>query len=184
MRSKDEELIWKRTGEKELLRTPVFTVVEQNETAANGVRGSYIALEAPDCVVVIPEYEGSFVLVRQWRHGAQKLTTEFPGGVIDAGESPEAAAARELSEETGFTAGKLTYLGVCSPNPALFKSRFHCFLAEELVPCGGQHLDRDELISVELMPKEDVISGFGGEEFSHAFMGTALAFYLRGKMNG
>ncbi len=183
MTRQDEKLTWKKTGEEELLETRVFTVVEQRETAANGVEGSYIALKAPDCVVVIPEREGSFVLVRQFRHGAAKLTTEFPGGVIDAGESPEEAARRELSEETGFSAGKLTFLGECSPNPALFRSRFYCYLAEELTPCGGQHLDRDELISVELRPVEEVISGFGSEEYSHAFMGAALAFYLRGEIN-
>lgn len=178
----DEKLIWKKTDERELLSTRVFTVVEQKEIAANGIEGEYIALDAPDCVVIIPEYKGNFVLVRQWRHGADRLTTEFPGGVIDAGEEPAAAAARELVEETGFKAGKLTFLGECSPNPALFRSRFYCCLATELEPSGKQHLDRDELISVELRPIDEVISGFGSEEYSHAFMGAALAFYLRRDM--
>lgn len=179
----DEGLVFNKTGEKELMKTAVFTVMEQNETAANGVKGNYIALKAPDCAAVIPELGDSFVLVRQWRHGASKLTTEFPGGVVDAGETPEEAARRELSEETGYTAKELIYLGECSPNPAIFKSRFYCFLARGLEGSGVQHLDRDELISIEKRPIEEVIKGFGSEEFSHAFMGTALAFYLRRERN-
>ena len=175
----DERLKWRKTGERELLKTRVFSVISQREEAANGISGDYIALEAPDCVVIIPEYEGNFVLVRQFRHGAAKLTTEFPGGVVDAGEDPETAARRELYEETGYRAGKLTYLGECSPNPALFRSRFYCYLAEELEPTGEQHLDRDELISIELRSVKEVIDGFGSEEFSHAFMGAALSFYMR-----
>lgn len=177
----DEKLRWNTDAEEKLLHTAVFDVIKQHETAKNGLSGEYIALEGPDCVVVIPEYEGLFVLVRQWRHGASRLTTEFPGGVIGRGEDPAAAAYRELYEETGFKAGKLTELGCVSPNPALFRSRFRVYLAEELEPTGETHPDADELISVELRPADEVIRDFGSEDLSHAFMGAALAFYLRHK---
>ena len=166
---------------KELLRTRVFNVLTRHDTAENGVEGDYIALDAPDCVVIIPEYEGNFVLVRQFRHGSGGLTTEFPGGVIDKGEDPLTAAERELYEETGYKAGKLKLIGALSPNPALFMSRFYCFLATELVPTGSQHLDKDELIEIELRPIGDIIREFGSSELSHAFMGAALMFYMREK---
>ena len=178
----DDELKWSITNTELLLETPVFRVHRQHERAEAGIEGDYIALESPECVVMIPEYEGNFVLVRQWRHGKAALTTEFPGGVIGSGEEPAEAAYRELYEETGFKAGRLTQLGQVNPNPALFRSRFYVFLAEELTPTGETHPDRDELISVELRPKDEVIASFGSEEFSHAFMGTALAFYLRNKI--
>lgn len=177
----DEKLIWNKVSEEKLLHTPVFDVIKQREEAPGGISGEYISLEAPDCVVVIPEYEGLFVLVRQWRHGASKLTTEFPGGVVGKDEDPAEAAYRELYEETGFKAGKLTELGRVSPNPALFRSCFRVFLAEELEPTGETHPDADELISVELRPADEVIRDFGSEDLSHAFMGAALAFYLRHK---
>ncbi|MBQ1520509.1 MAG: NUDIX hydrolase, partial [Clostridia bacterium] len=167
--------------ERELLKTPVFNVYSRRETAANGLTGDYIALKSPECVVMIPEFEGNFVLVRQWRHGKAALTTEFPGGVIGRGEEPADAAYRELYEETGYKAGKLEYLGSVDHNPALFESRFYVFLAQELEPTGQTHPDRDELISVELHPIDEVIDSFGSEEYSHAFMGTALAFYLRNR---
>lgn len=178
---RDEELKWSIESERELLKTPVFNVYSRRETAANGLTGDYIALKSPECVVMIPEYEGNFVLVRQWRHGKAALTTEFPGGVIGRSEEPADAAYRELYEETGYKAGKLEYLGSVNPNPALFESRFYVFLAQELEPTGQTHPDRDELISVELHPIDEVIDSFGSEEYSHAFMGTALAFYLRNR---
>lgn len=177
----DDKLIWNTESSTKLLHTRVFDVLSLHERAANGVEGDYIALDAPDCVVVLPEREGRFILVRQWRHGAGRLTTEFPGGVIDLGEEPAAAAARELAEETGFAAGRLTPLGVFSPNPALFNSRFYVYLAEELYPLDGQHLDEDELVSCLEMPVDEVVASLGSEEFCHAFMGAAVALYLRRK---
>lgn len=181
---RDDELKWRTDSVETLIKTPVFDLLRQNERAAGGLTGSYIALDAPDCVVIIPEYEGRFVLVRQWRHGADMLTTEFPGGVVNKGEEPKAAALRELAEETGYVAGKLTLIGSSNPNPALFKSRFYVFLASDLTPTGRQHLDADELVECITRPVDEVISALGSGEYVHAFMGTALAFYMRYKNRG
>lgn len=175
----DNELIWKITETEKLLHTPVYDVITQHEISPNGIEGDYVAIEAPDWVMVIPEYRGSFVMVRQWRHSSEELTTEFPGGVRDSGEDPAETARRELFEETGFKVGRLTKLGDCSPNPALFKNRFHVYLAEELTPTGEQALDDDELLTYRLVPTDAVIRSFGKGEFSHALTGTALAYYLQ-----
>lgn len=176
---KEDQLKWRITDTKRLLHTPVFDVNEQHEIAATGLEGDYVAMEAPDWAMVVAEYQGSFVLVRQWRHSAECLSLEFPGGVVDGGEDAATAARRELKEETGFEAGKLTHLGTVSPNPALFKNRFHVFLAEELTQTGTQSLDSDELLTYELMPADEVIRSYGKGEFAHALMGTALMLYLQ-----
>ncbi|MBQ2518291.1 MAG: NUDIX hydrolase [Clostridia bacterium] len=179
MRTDDSRLMWSVVGRETLLKTRVFDVELQRERNAYGLEGDYFALRGPDCVVTVAETGGEFVLVRQWRHGAERLVTEFPGGVVDAGEDPREAARRELFEETGYKAGRLVHLGSCSPNPAIFKCAYHVYLAEELEKTGVQHLDRDEVIDVFTRPVDEVIAGFGSEEYSQAFMGTALAFYLR-----
>lgn len=176
-----DELKWTTTERKQLLHTPVYDVIGQREVAANGVTGEYVAIEAPDWVMTIPVYQGNFVMVRQWRHGEDRITVEFPGGVADGGEDPAITARRELEEETGFHAGRLTHLGTVSPNPALFKNHFHCYLAEDLEATGEQHLDADELLRYELHPIDEVIASYGSEQMTHALMGTALAFYLRRK---
>ncbi len=175
----DNDLKWKIEQTENLLHTPVYDVINQHEISATGIAGDYIALDAPDWVMVIPEYQGSFVMVRQWRHSSEELTTEFPGGVVDRGEDPAATAERELFEETGFKVGKLTKLGDCSPNPALFKNRFYVYLAQELTPTGEQDLDDDELLAYRLIPTDEVIASFGKGEFTHALTGTAIAYYLQ-----
>ena len=178
----DEKLKWKTTEIKPLLHTPVFDVQSQHEVSATGLEGDYVAVKAPDWVVVVAVHEGNFVLVRQWRHGEDKITLEFPGGVADPGESPERTAMRELEEETGYRAGRITCLGCVSANPALFKNHFSVFLAEDLVQTGKQHLDADEFLKYTEMPIQEVVKHYGDDLFTHAYMGTALAFYFREKM--
>ena len=177
----EKDLSWKTDSSKRLLHTPVFDVLGQHESALSGLEGDYIAIEAPDWVMVAPEYRGSLVLVRQWRHGEEAMSLELPGGIVDGGEEPEDAARRELLEETGFKAGRLTHLGTVNPNPALFKNKLHVYLAEEPEPTGEQSLDNDELLTYELMPVSEVIASYGSGEFKHALMGTALMMYLRHK---
>ncbi|MBQ6153888.1 MAG: NUDIX hydrolase [Ruminococcus sp.] len=179
----DDKLKWKTNSREEILSTPVFDVYNQAETSATGLDGDYIAIDAPDWVMTVPVYQNKFVLVRQWRHAAEKLSIEFPGGIADEGEDPAKTAYRELLEETGFKAGKITHLGTVSPNPALFSNRFHVYLAEELVPTGETALDDDELVSCELVPIDEVIASYGEEEYSHALMGVALAFFLRRRLS-
>lgn len=174
----DEMLKWKINNKRELLHTPVFDVMNLSETSAAGYSSDYVALEAPDWAMVIPEHQGRFLLVRQWRHAAGRLFTEFPGGVVDAGESPEEAALRELREETGCTAGELIPLGTVSPNPALFCNRFHVFLARDLKKAGDLQPDDDELLSCGSAPIDEVIAAYGTGDYGHALMGTALALYL------
>ncbi len=175
----DKQLKWTTTEVKPLLHTPVFDVLQQTEVSGTGITGDYVAIDAPDWVVVIAVWRDQFVMVRQWRHAEENMTWEFPGGVCNKGEDPEETAKRELLEETGFRAGKITKLGRVSSNPALFRNHFTAFLAEDLKPTGEQHLDDDELLNYTLMPRRQVIDAFGSPEFSHAFMGTALAFYFR-----
>lgn len=176
-----KELIWNTTGKERILHTPVFDVYAQHEVAPNGMECDYVGIDAPDWVVIMAVHEDKFILVRQWRHGEDNLTLEFPGGVCDPGENPEQTALRELEEETGYRAGKVTCLGRVSSNTALFKNHFNVYLAEDLVQTGEQHLDPDELIQYVELPIKEVIRRYGDGELTHAYMGTALAFYFRHK---
>ena len=172
-----KNLEWKKEGEKKLLETVVFTVNETTSISPNGETGHYVIMDAPDWVIVIPEIDGNFLMVKQWRHGNNTLSIEFPGGVINKGEKPEDAAKREMEEETGYKAGTLTYLGCANPNPALMKNRVHFFAAEDLQVLGKQNLDEDEFVEYMMIPCDEVYRKIGSEEYPHALMMSALLKY-------
>ncbi|GHU52888.1 DNA mismatch repair protein MutT [Bacilli bacterium] len=140
-------------------------------------------IDAADWAIIIPVIETEqgkeFVMVRQWRHGSKELSLEFPGGVFEPGEGAEAAAGRELLEETAFRAGKIQKIGEFSPNPAIMSNRVHFFLAEDLQNTGTQDLDEDEYIEVERVSAAEVLQGMGKPPYVHALMGSALALYLQ-----
>ncbi|MBR5666886.1 MAG: NUDIX hydrolase [Lachnospiraceae bacterium] len=176
-----ENLMWHTDSEETVFRTPVFAVKKKMQTAEAGPTGAYYSVSGSRCVCVVALYEGKLVMVRQFRHGSDRITSELPGGIVDAGETPEEAAGRELEEESGFRTGKVTLLGQMNPNPALFEknSMLYVCLAEDLVPTGELHPDADEVLRSELVPLDEVIAEMGTGEYTHMFLGTALLFYLR-----
>lgn len=176
---KHESLLWDTNNSELLLHTPVFDIVNESKSSRTGVDGDYVAIEAPNWVVVVAVHDDNFVLVRQWRHGEERVTLEFPGGVCEDGENPKDTALRELWEETGFKANKITRLCTVSANPALFRNHFSVFLAEDLVQTKERQLDEDEILDFEEMPIDEVIAKYGDGELTHAYMGTALACYFR-----
>lgn len=178
----DKALIWTQEPAQTLLTTPVLTVTQVPATSADGLKGNYIVMDAKDWCIVIPDTGSSFLLVKQWRHGERALSIEFPGGVIETGEAPEKAAARELLEETGCKAGKLTKLGSFNPNPALMSNHVHVYLAEELEKTGAQNLDEDEYVSYFERDKKEVLRNMGSKEYPHALMSAALMLYIQKTM--
>jgi ADP-ribose pyrophosphatase len=74
--------------------------------------------------------DNQIVLVKQYRAAVDKITTELPSGYVDPGEDPEAAARRELEEETGYTASQVQLAGVLSPDTGRLGNRLWCFYAK------------------------------------------------------
>ncbi|MCX7937524.1 MAG: NUDIX hydrolase, partial [Chlorobi bacterium] len=94
------------------------------------VRGEFVVLHTPVWVNVLPlTADGKVVMVRQYRHGSDLVTLEFPGGVVAHGEEPAAAAMRECTEETGYasTPDKLVLVGEQLPNPAFMATRCYTY---------------------------------------------------------
>lgn len=172
-------LVWNEEARREIFTCPIFSIQESTSRSPDNELRIFTVLDAPDWAIVVPVLTTprgkEFVMVRQWRHGAQELSVEFPGGVFEKGEDPHAAAARELREETAYEAGTIRSLGVCSPNPAIMTNRVHFFLAEDLKALEAQDLDDDEYVEVEIVPIHEVFQSMGRPPYIHALMGSALA---------
>ena len=86
-------------------------------------------------------------MLRQYRFAADAHIWEVPAGKLDAGETPEACAARELREETGYRAGRIERTGSILTTPGFTDERIHLFCAHDLVP-GDHAREPSELIEL------------------------------------
>lgn len=119
---------------------------------SNGKEVEYERLRSPGpgAVLVIPVLDDeTVILIREYVAGMERYEIAFPKGVIDAGESPEAAANREIMEEIGFGAGQLRLLREMSVAPGYSDFRTHVVLATELYE---RKLPGDEPEAIEVIP--------------------------------
>jgi len=181
----DSDLSYDTLETKTVYSTPIFDLQESRRLSPTGQEGRFVLLKSPDwanVIAVVPDDSGQdcFLMVRQFRHGLDRAVWEFPGGMVEPGEEPAAAAVRELEEETGWKASSLTLVGATNPNPAFMTNRVHTFRAEGLSP-GTRHLDPHEFVRVGLRPVDEVLSQVGAGEYDHGIMVIALSFWRRAK---
>ncbi|MBV8602825.1 MAG: NUDIX hydrolase [Candidatus Eremiobacteraeota bacterium] len=126
---------------------------ERIETPRGDVVEGYHIRETRGFVVIFAlAPSGDAILVRQYKHGIGDEVLELPGGAIDPGESAEAAARREFSEETGYTlAADLERIGTFVIDPTNSNGRFSLFFSGLAEQTHEPHFDPTEEIAVELV---------------------------------
>jgi ADP-ribose pyrophosphatase len=124
---------------------------------ANGREASREIVKHPGGVTVLPLTEdGDVILVRQYRYAFEEVLLEVPAGKLESDEEPLHCARRELREETGYSADKITYLGAIYPSPGFCDEVLYLYLAQDLRQ-GKACPDEDEILAVDRMPFSQLV---------------------------
>lgn len=169
--------IWETVESKPVADCRVFRVRE--DFARNGEKqGSFFVLENPDWVnIVALTKEYNVVLIEQFRHGTQEIITEIPGGMIDEGETAEAAARRELLEETGYAAEEFILIGRSKPNPALQNNWIYHYAAVGAEKIEEVAFDEHESVVTKLCHVTEIPQKIKSGEISHSLVVAAFQYF-------
>lgn len=143
----------------------------------NGSQIVYTMIEHPGFVVVVPVFgDGTVLLENLYRYTLQAHSLECPAGGLD-GESPDVAARRELSEETGYVAETLTPLARFNASTGISDEVFHVFLATGLHLAGAPRREPTEQMELITMPLADAVrlAESGGMRDSSSALAVILA---------
>ncbi|AIY87147.1 MULTISPECIES: NUDIX hydrolase [unclassified Thermotoga] len=176
MKFYEEKIDSKRVFEGKMISVRVDRV-----RLPDGRESTREVVDHPGAVVIVPVLGGKILFVEQYRYPIEQVLLELPAGKIDPGESPEECAKRELEEETGYRAKKLSYLGKIFTTPGFTTEVIHIFAAEDLEKTS-QNTDPDEFIEVKEVPIEEALSLLKNAEIEDSKTICALTrfFFAKG----
>jgi len=171
---------WERIRSRLEIENKIFALkTETFRSPRTGLEHDFYILDAGDWVNVIPLTEtGEVLLIKQFRHATHEISLEIPGGMIDPGENPERAGARELMEETGYEGSEVIYLGRVRPNPAILTNWCYTYLAKDVVHKGPVKWDGTEEIALTRAKLSEVPGLIARGDIDHALVIAAFYHYF------
>ncbi|MFA0037532.1 ADP compounds hydrolase NudE [Vibrio sp. 10N.261.52.A1] len=175
------EILAKQT----VAQSRLFSIESLDLRFSNGEERTYERMKPSgrNAVMMVPITEqGDILLVREYAAGTERYELGFPKGLIDPGEQPSDAAVRELKEEVGFGANKLTPLKEVILAPSYFSSKMTLFIAEDLYPekLEGDEPEPLDIVRWPLAQAEELLTHL---DFCEARSITALLLTLRSLNN-
>ena len=175
---KDARLI-----ETEILLPKPKRFVRETLQMPDGYQCDWYYVDTPPSVMIVPlTADGNLVFVRQYRHNLKAHVLEFPAGTVNDGEEPEAAAQRELEEETGYAllgGAQMRPVGAFYSLPSETNKYTHVFLGAPVAAAGAAHGDTEIEkyfdMSVVLIPAGQALRGIGTSITSMETVGALMA---------
>ncbi len=149
---------YERIGRELIHKGAIIDYYQDTIKIPNGnvAKWDYIKHKGAAAVVAVKE-DGRLLMVRQYRNALNRETLEIPAGGLNGADEPtDIAAARELEEEAGYTAGKLELLLTICTTVAFCDEKIDIYLATDLQR-SRQHLDEDEFLDVESHDIEELV---------------------------
>jgi len=144
----------------------------------NGRMTTRDVVDHPGAVAIVPVLNGSrIILVRQFRYAACRELLEIPAGTLEKGEEPDACAARELREETGYKAESMVRLLSCYMAPGYSNEVIHLYVATGLEK-GEKETEEDEEIAVEAVGFDEALRMIEENEIEDAKTIVGVLSYL------
>jgi ADP-ribose pyrophosphatase len=180
-----ESVSWQRARSEIVADCRVFRVRRDwSASPQTGLEHDFYVFTAGDWINVIPlTATDEVVMIEQYRHGSGDVTLEIPGGMVDEGESPRDAAARETLEETGYAASEISTLGRVRPNPAIHDNWLHTFLARDVRLVKAPKHEATEHTAVRLVPLADIPQLIADGLITHALVVAAFHWLTLWRQN-
>ena len=135
----------------------------------------YYYLKTPNISIIVPKIKNKFLVVSQKRIPINKITYEFPGGIIDKGSNPINSAKTELYEETGYKCiGNPKKLFSIYPEPGRLDCKYFCFFTNKI----NKIKKPEKGIKLHLLSKSQIIKLIKKDRFDHACHVYAFFAYL------
>jgi ADP-ribose pyrophosphatase len=177
--SGDERLVEHRIDSRRVFGGRLLDVRRDTVRLPDGGEATREYIVHPGAVLVVPALDDErVVVVRQFRYPNNAVFVEFPAGKIDAGEPPDETAKRELREETGYVAGRWSYVGRLHSVVSYSTEAIELYLARDLTHVGAA-LDHGEFLEVEAMRLDDLFEAADAGAITDAKTVAALYHLAR-----
>ncbi|MCX2454886.1 NUDIX hydrolase [Lacticaseibacillus nasuensis] len=167
-------------AERQLYSGHIFDIVQQTIHTPDGLTVTRDLVKHAPAVALLALTADEQVLVnREYRVGINAESFALPAGLIDPGESVEAAARRELQEETGFVAQTVTEMTAIRSSEGMTDEVVHLMLVT--VDPGrrtSKHFDQDEFVTSDFVPLAEVIAAVKDGRMASAQTVSAVSYYL------
>lgn len=164
----------KTIATKEIYKGRIVHLVEDTVILPDGRQaGRELVLHNGGAGVIAIDEDKTVLMVSQYRKPYDQVILEVPAGKLEKGEDPQSAAIRELQEETGYTAEKVTYIGKYYPTPGYCSEITYLYFAENL-SFVGQKLDHGEFVELKKIPLSKLVEMVMNNEIPDAKTAIAI----------